>query len=125
MASFGGLSLNIERWLVPVARREYTEVTRPGVPGRAFRLTGYGAGRGQAVTRTLLTDDSLARTVLETYRDLAGQSISVIDDNGNTYTGVFVHGVREVERRYFSLDSGGRTGGLLLWCEWELQDVSV
>jgi hypothetical protein len=94
---------------IAVTRQTVQEITRPGVDGHAYRLTGKRADPCELVGVRDFADYPSAQAGLESLRKCCGELVIVLDDFGNTYTDVMLLDVQVANRQPALSAVGGLT----------------
>jgi hypothetical protein len=98
MASIGGIACTFVRGVVPSLKEEAVVSRRPGMNGYEILLTGAGDSQGQ-LQATLRSTDAGCDTWIAALQALQGSSVTVVNDHGDTTTGVYVQRVSQPQKR--------------------------
>jgi len=123
MASIGGRTvLRLTGNLEPGTGERLQDITRAGVDGVAYRKVGKGAGRTQITTLVDLGSSSAVNSEIEAYKALQGTLVTIVTENGGSYTNVAVLNVTSLPVQKTISAVGGVNGGThLLRCQWVVQ----
>lgn len=120
MASIGGLSvITLRGGINPGTGEQLQDITRPGVDGIAYRKVGK---RGRPFTMESVVDVANAAavtTAIANYKALQGTLVTVVENNGQTWTNVAVLNVRPAEPQKVLTATTG--SDYLLRATWTLQ----
>ncbi|NLE62137.1 MAG: hypothetical protein GX616_27585 [Planctomycetes bacterium] len=98
MASIGGVTCTFLRGVVPALKEEAIVSRRPGMNGYEILLTGAGDSQGQ-LQATLRSSDAGCDTWIASIQALQGDIVTVVNDHGDTTTGVYVQRVSQPQKR--------------------------
>ena len=123
MASLGGRTvLRLTGNLEPATGERLQDITRAGVDGVAYRKVGKRASRTQVTTLVDLGSDAAVKSELEAYKALQGTLVTVVTENGGSYTNVAVLNVTSLPvQKTISAVGGVNGGNYLLRCQWVVQ----
>ena len=95
------------------------EITRPGVDSQAYRQQGK---RAPVVTWMTEVDTNSPQALLNSYRALQATEVTVVDDDGASFTNVMVLSVIPVSKKKVVNPVGGiSAGSWIMAVQWRLQ----
>jgi hypothetical protein len=98
MASIGGITCTFLKGVVPALKEEAAITRRPGMNGFEIHLTGQGDSQGR-LRAVLYSNTAGCRTWEAAVQALQGTVVTVVNDHGDTTTGVYVVHAAPPERR--------------------------
>lgn len=105
----------------PEAER-IVDITRPGVDGAAYKKIGKRADRFEMMTMSGSNSAANAWGLVETYRNLVGTLVTLVDDHDVTWNNVAVHRIANPRVRKVATPAGGTTGMThAVFVRWEMQ----
>jgi hypothetical protein len=112
---------------LPMARRQFQNITRPGIAGKEYLEIGYYGDPKVLTTITAIVAPATCQDALTAYKNLEGVVVIVTLYDLSSWGNIFVAGVEERERRDISGAAGILPSGTtqLLWCDWTLDSVAV
>ena len=98
------------------------DISRPGVDGSAFKKLGKRADWFELRTTSGAASAAAAKTLIETYRNLVGTLVVLVDDHNITWNNVVVLRIAEAAIRRVRTPAGG-TGSMThaVFVIWQLQ----
>lgn len=123
MANIGGYSVMSLQGPPPsLSGTLLGDITRPGVPGKAFWTVGTQGAPFQVLSTTACASSYAVGLAIEAYSNLIGSIVSIIDDFGNQYNNLLVREVRPV-RQFRTLNPTNPAIACILVTEWTFEHV--
>jgi len=92
MSSIAGNSLYIVAGKIARGGQKVEDISRDGVDYHAYRCRGVKARPSEIVTERDFDNSGLANTAILAYKAMQGSAVTVIDEDGITYSSVMVLG---------------------------------
>lgn len=125
MSSIATYSFMSLHGLPSFAGTKVDDITRQGVPGKAFWPVGKAAEPFPVTTLTACADYQTVVAVLEAYAALESAMVTVVDDHGVSWLNMMVRNVRPLGEA-INASGGTQPGvGYYLVCEWTLEHIWV
>lgn len=123
MGSIGGYSvMSIQGPPPSLSGTVLGDITRPGVPGKAFWPIGTAGTPFSVITTTACASVVSIGLAITSYSALKGNIVSIVDDLGNQYNNLVVREVRPVAQFW----AGYGTNPAINWilqCEWTFEHI--
>lgn len=100
-----------------------SRVSRPAVDGELLRRQAKKPGMRTWQSLTAVATNAAVKSTLLAYQALQGQSVTIVDEFGNTHAGVVVLRVVETESKAIGKSTGFAVASpvAILRCEWDMQ----
>lgn len=122
MPSIGAYEFYTIRGNIPYPGLTVEEITRPGVLGVAFMVTGFKADPVIVETIAGCVTFGALDSAIAGYTSLQGSIVDVEDDFGNERSNILVRKVMPI--RQYAITNSTDSYAALLHAQWELQDVT-
>ena len=130
MSSIGPYSVFSIRDPLPRAHLVMEDITRPGVAGKAFQVTGlHGSAQTIEVFSPIgsVNVGLVANGLMTAFTNLEGSVVTIVDDFGQSRGNFMVKAVDEVRKDVFSSATELSASAVYGWLvtSWTIEDVST